>query len=229
MAITPIERTNVGKIVFEQLQDMLIRGEWKPGEKIPSENELAEMFHVSRMTVRQALQKLAALKLIETRLGEGSFVRKAEVGDSVNALVPMLYLDQGSNLQVFEFREIIESEAAGLAAERATEEEITSLENILGEMHASRDMKDYYQFAVKDLEYHFKVSQMTKNNLLIQTNLILKRVLMASMEDVVSKMGCEPAMYYHAMILESIKKKDKERAMELMRTHIRTNVGYYDE
>ena len=59
--------------------------------------------------------------------------------------------------------------------------------------------------------------------------MILKRVLMASMEDVVSKMGCEPAMYYHAMILESIKKKDKERAMELMRTHIRTNVGYYDE
>ena len=62
MGIKPIKRVNVGEQVLLQLKKMLIDGEWAPGSKIPSENELAELFEVSRITVRQALQKLNALK-----------------------------------------------------------------------------------------------------------------------------------------------------------------------
>lgn len=131
MEIKPIRKVNVGEMVFNQLQDLLIRGEWKPGDRLPSENELAELFHVSRITVRQALQKLSAMGLIETRLGEGSFVRKVDASESMNALVSTLYLDNASSLQVFEFREILDTEAAGLAVERGTEAEIQELEIIL--------------------------------------------------------------------------------------------------
>ena len=101
MEIKPIRKVNVGEMVFNQLQDLLIRGEWKPGDRLPSENELAELFHVSRITVRQALQKLSAMGLIETRLGEVSFVRKVDASESMNALVSTLYLDNASSLQVF--------------------------------------------------------------------------------------------------------------------------------
>lgn len=228
MEIKAIERTNVGQTVFDQLQNMIIRGEWKSGDKIPSENELAVMFQVSRMTVRQALQKLAALQLIETKVGEGSFVRKPEVGDGIKALVPMLCLDKDSNLQIFEFREIIDTEAVGLAVQRATSEDIKDLEGILKEMKISAEKKDYHLFAVNDLEFHFKISQMTRNNLLIQTNLILKRVLMASMDDAIIKMGCEPGIYYHTEILQAMKNKDKDKTMKLMREHIRANKSYFD-
>ena len=66
--------------MFEQLKDNLIQGTWKPGEKLASENELASLFGVSRITIRQALSRLAALGLVETRLGEGSFVAEQSPG-----------------------------------------------------------------------------------------------------------------------------------------------------
>ena len=124
MGIKPIKKVNVGEQVFEQLKRMLIEGEWEPGSKIPSENELADLFNVSRITVRQALQKLNALGLIETKLGEGSFVKSVDIGESMNALIPVMYLGEHSASQVFEFRQIIETECARLACERATEEDI---------------------------------------------------------------------------------------------------------
>ncbi len=229
MEIKPIRKVNVGEMVFNQLQDLLIRGEWKPGDRLPSENELAELFHVSRITVRQALQKLSAMGLIETRLGEGSFVRKVDASESMNALVSTLYLDNASSLQVFEFREILDTEAAGLAVERGTEAEIQELEIILHDMRRYFESKLYDEFAKKDLEFHFQISKMTKNKFLIQTNMILKKVLEISMEDVVNKMGCEPALYYHQAILDAIRKKNKKEAMCLMREHIRRNATYYDE
>ena len=81
--VKPIKRVSVGEQVFTQLKELLVQGEWKPGEKLPSENELAAQFGVSRITVRQALQKLGALGLVETRLGEGSFVKQLEAADAV--------------------------------------------------------------------------------------------------------------------------------------------------
>lgn len=100
MEIRPIERTNVGEQVFDQLKQLLIEGTWTPGQRLPSENELANMLHVSRVTVRQALQKLSALDLIETRLGEGSFVKKIDVGSNMNALIPVMYMGEQSLQQV---------------------------------------------------------------------------------------------------------------------------------
>ena len=81
MGIVPIKKVNVGQMVFDQMQELLIRGEWKPGDRLPSENELAEMFNVSRITIRQALQKLSVLGLVETRFGEGSVVKTFDVGE----------------------------------------------------------------------------------------------------------------------------------------------------
>lgn len=227
MEIKPINRVNVGEMVFNQLQDLLIRGEWRQGDKLPSENELAGLFHVSRITVRQALQKLSAMGLIETRLGEGSFVRKVDASESMNALVSTLYLNDADSLQVFEFREILDTEAAGLAVERGTETEIQELAEILQEMRKCFECQAYGRFAKKDLAFHFQISKMTKNKFLIQTNMILKRVLEISMEDVVNKMGCEPALHYHQVILDAICEKNKQEAMRVMREHIRKNESYY--
>lgn len=142
MGIKPIKRVNVGEQVLLQLKKMLIDGEWAPGSKIPSENELAELFEVSRITVRQALQKLNALGLIETRLGDGSYVRNLDIGDSMNALIPVMYLGDQSDAQVFEFRQIIETGCTKLAVNRATKKDIEELKIILAEMVGCKDKSD---------------------------------------------------------------------------------------
>ena len=60
MAIQKISRASIGDQVYQQMKDQIVNGEWKAGDRLPSENELAEQFGVSRVTVRGALQKLAA-------------------------------------------------------------------------------------------------------------------------------------------------------------------------
>jgi len=226
MGIKPIKRVKVGEQVFDQMKNLLIGGEWIPGDKIPSENELAEKFEVSRITVRQALQRLGALGLLETRLGEGSFVKKIDVGDSMNSLIPAMYLGEDASMEIIEFREIIETECAFLAAQRATVEDISDLKSIWETMNQCKDSMDLKGFGRADLDFHFKVAQITKNRLIVRTNLILRDVLEHAMEKTIDKMGCENGLYYHLKIIEAIEQKDGKTASKLMREHIKKNQGY---
>ncbi len=225
--IHPIKRVNVSDQVFEQLKTQLLSGNWQPGEKIPSENELSEKFQVSRVTIRQALQRLTALGLLETRFGEGSFVKKAEVGNFMNVLVPHAYLSKNSTLEVLEFRQVVETESAGLAAERATPEDVRQLEEILAEMEQLKE--DSLAFAKADLDFHVAVSRITRNSLIITTNSILNDILSVSMQDIVEQLGFEIGLYYHKKIIEAIAANDTKAATGIMREHICKTRERYQE
>ncbi len=227
MGIKPIKKVNVGEQVYEQLKRLLIEGEWTPGTKIPSENELADMFNVSRITVRQALQKLNALGLLETRFGEGSFVRVVDVGESMNGLIPVMYLGEQSAREVFEFRMIIETECARLAARRATAEDTGELKETLERMVKCENNRDLKGFGVADLDFHFKIAQITRNALVIKTISILREVLESSMYDVIDKMGCENGIFYHKEIIHAIEVKEEVKAANMMKDHIKKNFEYF--
>jgi len=223
MEIMPIKRIKVGEQVFQQLKELLINGVWRPGDKVPSENELADQFNVSRITVRQALQRLGTLGLIETRRGEGSFVKEVDVGDSMNALIPTMYLGENSELEIIEFREIIETECAGLAAKRANEKDINDLKALWKRMNDCKERSDLKGFGEADLDFHFKVAEITKNPLVIKTNLILRDVLENAMRTTIDKMGCENGLYYHNKLIQEIEAHDVKAASKTMREHIRKN------
>ncbi len=227
MNIKPIQKVNVGEQVYEQLKQLLIAGEWPPGTKIPSENELAEKFDVSRITVRQALQKLNALGLLETRFGEGSFVKVVDVGESMNGLIPVMYLGKQSAKEVFEFRMIIEIECARLAARRATVEDIAGLEETRERMVECKNNQDLKGFSIADLDFHYKIAQITRNTLVIRTMSILRDVLECSMNEVIDKMGCENGIFYHTEIIHAIKDKDEVKAANIMKEHIKKNFEYF--
>lgn len=229
MAIKPIKRVKVGEQVFLQLKKMLIDGEWLPGSKIPSENELAELFNVSRITVRQALQRLNALGLIETRLGEGSFVKDITVGDSMNELIPIMYLGDQSTSQVFEFRLIIETGCARLAAQRATSKDVKELKRLLQKMKDCSEKNDYYGFGNADLAFHLKIADMTQNTLFVKTNSIVQDILEASMHKVIEKMGFDNGIYYHEQIIDAFEKNDAKKAEQMMQKHIEKNSEFFRE
>ena len=229
MGIKPIQKVHVGEQVFQQMKRMLILGEWMPGDKLPSENELAALFNVSRITVRQALQKLVALNLIETRLGEGSFVKTFEVEQTLDRLMPTMYLGERTNLQVCEFRALLDAESVRLAAKRRTDEDLSRLAGIISDMKKAEKIKDSHEFARLDLEFHFEIGRITGNPLIIKTNDILRDILEVSMEDVINRMGYETAIEYHGKIFEAVEHMDSERAMELMREHIENNMDYFRE
>ncbi|MGE4284252.1 MAG: FadR/GntR family transcriptional regulator [Clostridia bacterium] len=218
MGIKPIKRTNISSKVSEQLRDQIIIGEWKAGTKIPSENDLAQQLDVSRITVRQALQKLTTLGLLETRPGEGSYVIEPSLGIYMNSMIPLAFLSDAATMEVLEFRQIIEVETAGLAAQKATEEDIGKLENILDKMYEYKDKPD--KFAIEDLNFHLALAESTRNSLLIQLNHIIKDILSVSMKDIVKTLGYDIGLYYHKKIIEAVKEKDKVRAKQIMEEHV---------
>jgi len=141
MEIKPIRKTKLNDIVFDQMKRLIIDGSWKQGERIPSENSLAEQFGVSRVTIRQALERLNAIGLTETRAGLGRYVCVYDAGQIMQNLTPAMFLNTASMQEINDFREMLESWSAGKAAENATDEEIQALEQNYIAMQESAEEK----------------------------------------------------------------------------------------
>ena len=163
MAIQKVVKSSVSQQVFDQLRQQILSGSWKPGDKLPSENELAAQFGVSRVTVRNALQKLSGLGLLETRFGEGSFIRGPESGAALNQLVPMLYLGRETLRDILTFRRMVEGPICEIACRRATDGEIAQLRELLGQME--RAEADLAAFAKLDSEFHCMLARLTRSKM----------------------------------------------------------------
>ncbi|MBO4377214.1 MAG: FadR family transcriptional regulator [Lachnospiraceae bacterium] len=227
MNIQPIQKINAVEQVFEQMQNLLIEGTWRSGDKLPSENELSETFGVSRMTIRQAMQKLKALGLIETRTGSGSYVREVSPEDSLNDLIPLMYIGKPSQMHVFQFREMIDSESVRIATPLMDDRSLDQLEEMLGKMKKAAEEDNGKSFSHYDLKFHTYIVSMSGNPMLIKAYEILLNVLKESMNSVIEKMKYKPALDYHKKILDAMKKKDADLAEKTMREHIRQNYAYF--
>lgn len=222
MRIEPISRQTVSDQVFEQLKQNLVSGVWKPGDKIPSENELCTLFGVSRITARHALGKLAALGLIETRLGEGSYARDMSDGALLQEILPLIYSTQISQQQmqteVLEFRKIYEINAAALAAERITPEEVADLSRALEDMR--KGVQDLPRYAQADLDFHSLLAEATGNSLIVQINSLISEVLRLSISQLTSGIGTENGLFYHQKLVEACAAHDPAAAAAAMRSHL---------
>ena len=217
--LKPIKKESVRGQVFWQLRDQILRRTWPPGSKLPSEHELAQTMGVSRVSIREGIQHLVSLGILETRHGEGTFVRELSGGQvHFNALIPLLVLDDIDILQVLEYRQIIEKGTAALAAERATDEDLAEMEAVYDQMVLLRD--DVAQFSRADLEFHLVLAKATGNPVIIKVNNVLRSILEVSMENIVSTLGMEDGLHYHRLIIEAIRARDAEAAEGLLQEHV---------
>lgn len=225
--IEKIKRVNVSAEVYDQLRIMIFNGNWKSGDKLPSENDLAEMFGVSRITIRQALQKLGAIGLVETRVGEGSFVRELDSGIIMNDLIPALYLEGISMQDVFEFRIMTEVDTAGIAAKKSTPEQVEELKLCYDQMLESKgDLSKYV-----DLDFHFHrlIISIAGNALVKRVHYILREILRDNIINFTRKNGSEGGVYYHKRIIEAIEQHDAEAARANMREHLTETMERYQK
>jgi len=229
MDIKPIKKTKLNDEVFQQLKDLLINGTWKQGEKLPSENELGKQFGVSRITIRQALQRLAALGLIETKVGLGSFVCNPDVGNVMEQLSPLIYLDESAISQANEFREMLDTWSAKLAAPRANENDVNALRKNYAAMKASAEDSDWQKFAKLDLKFHILMGSITKNPLIIKTYQILYDVMLTSVYNMVERMGLDMALEYHLKLIEAVEAHDADAAEKIAKAHVESNKLYIKE
>lgn len=201
---------------------------------LPAEAELAAHFGVSPRVVREALQHLAGKGLVELRQGRRARVRPAHAGMLSEALSLAVARSNGSGAHLIEVRRPLETEIARLAAERATEAELTAMERQLTEMDRLGPLLDaspanaeslVREFIVHDLEFHRLLGVGSHNPVMLQlidalSDLLRETRVRTTWSVVRLGPGTYPNRRDHWGIFEAVRRNDPARAGELMQKHL---------
>lgn len=203
--------------VAEKLIAQIDAGKYRMGERLPAERKLAEKFHVSRPTIREAVIALELAGYVEVRTGSGVYV--IEHNDSALRASEM---DVGP-FELTEARILFEGETAALAATLITDEEINQLEEALGEMMVANKEKPSSE--VQDRKFHMIIAQATRNSAIVSVidelwALKLNSPLNERTFEKVRGKGFRPRIEEHQAILEALRKRDSQAARAAMRNHL---------
>jgi len=208
------------KLVVAYVRKLIESGEFKAGDKLPPERELAQLIGVSRPSVRAGLQSLATVGIVESRRGAGTFVASGPPLLDVNPLSIFSALHGIPQDELFETRRVIEIDLAGLAAERARGEELAVISEEVMEMFASLD--DVHRFLLHDIRFHRAVAAAARNPLLAAVMEMVADLFYDQRKKTVEGWRDAPeAAEQHRRIYQAIRAGDVERARREMDTHLR--------
>ena len=216
MALTPDTR-KLYQQVASTIMASIASGQYKPGERLPSERDLATAFKVSRPTIREAMIALEIRGLAETRHGSGIYVT-----DQLPALEGAGDLDIGA-FELTEARRLFEGEAAALAATTITEECLEELRLIVGEMADENARNE--QGWIADRRFHIAIARATRNTAIAQViesllDMRHKSPLCVYMLERARRVGVQPRVSEHRRILVALRKHDPKAARNAMRDHL---------
>ena len=189
-------------------------GAWKIGDRIPKENELATMLQVGRNTVREAIRVLSHAHVLDVRQGDGTYVRA-----SVDPAEIMRRVSRSSLRDHFELRAMLETQAAALAAEKRTEDELKRLRHLLRERGERSDHPDLAAFLARDIAFHSAIADASHNVALAELYRYFASTVRANMETVLVGLHLpEPGLAAHRAILKAIERRDAAAAAAAART-----------
>lgn len=209
------------KKVATLISKEIVNGQFLPGDKLPSEHELAQIFNVSRNVVREAIACLRADGVLISRQGLGAFVVQPELRQAIR--IDAEELQQSGNLRsLFELRSVLEIEAAGLAAQRCTKAQLARVEQALGKMSGTEKLSDAGIDA--DLDFHRAVAEAAGNDYLVTFLTYLAHQMRQTILTVRENHGLEAVVELtiaeHRRIFEALTTGDPEAARDAMRAHI---------
>lgn len=208
--------------VFNEIKEKIISGEWTKGTKIMSEPQLAKELGVSRVSVREAIEKMVALSILNKKQGEGTFVSELGANTYLNSLIPMITLEITDYLDILEFRLMVEVESARLCAIRCDESIIRDLEECYEQMIDLKDDMD--KFTDRDLDFHIKIAQGSGNPLVVKVYEILRDLLSYHQKSLYKSLGPTGGIKEHRHILDALKNRDSELAAIFIRRHIERTI-----
>lgn len=215
----PVQRDTLTDAVINRIQQTILEGDIGPGEWLPPQSELAESFGVGLSTVREATRGLALMGILKPQAGRGTQVTPdAPISLRMMRLVRQ-EIDAMDGRAVHEARRLIESGITGLAAERATEEDVARIEAALQKMEAS--FEDDVAYAEADVEYHLAVARAAKNHVVEEFYRIILDILSQVLERIVSIPGLKRrGIDYQRQILDAIRERDPQTAQRLASDNI---------
>lgn len=221
----PIDHQKLSELVAIQVEDLIISGVLRPGQKLPAERELAEQLGVSRPKLREGLQILESNGLVEIHKSDGAFISQL-IGNALSpAMVTLYSRRQAAFFDFLEYRREQESFAAYLAAQRATEADLESMDDILAAMDQAHTNKQSALESELDVKFHMLIIESSHNSLLMH----VMRSIYALMNDGVfynrdflyEQVGVrELLLNQHRAIVHAIQAKDPDAAAQAAEEHL---------
>jgi len=212
-----IDRTSLTKSIIDQFEALISKGTLKPGQKLPSENKLAQDLSVSRPALREALRALELVGVIQKKSGDGTYISQDIASDPVRF---MILMRKKETHKLFEARKVLETGMAGIAAERRSDEDIERIQVALDQMkkylHDSRQ-----KFLKGDMDFHIAIIRTTQNEILRGLSIPLNNLLQEGRAkkshtlEVLMK-----SIEQHEEILGAIERRDSTLASKMMLKHL---------
>jgi GntR family transcriptional repressor for pyruvate dehydrogenase complex len=224
--LAPVETRRASAAIYDQIKDMIIHGELKPGDRLPSERSMMEMMGRSRPPIREALRMLEGSGFIRTIPGSGGAVVTEITSETVEEpLENMISLKQISHRELLEYRELNEVAFAGWAAERRTEQDLAAIRACIESAQAALD--DIDAFISFDIKFHELLAAAGHNGIVCIVNRVLSHIVLDVLHTSFRKYPpdyrrsmCAEILKMHTQIYEAIAEQDSRKARDAMNYHL---------
>ncbi|MFP4379675.1 MAG: FadR/GntR family transcriptional regulator [Candidatus Sumerlaeia bacterium] len=216
-----VKRVSTSEAIVEHLVNRIRRGDYAPGEQLPSERLMQAELGVGRLSLREGLARLSALGIIRVDHGKGAFVQEHLNSEILgHALVPMFPDRDSKRLQdLVDARSLIEGELAAQAAKRRTDDDIVKLREILEVTPES--VEDDRSLAELDFSFHREVARIADNAfLMVMLEALSNHIRSFLMEYARSQGNRKSAIERHRPIMDAIINQDPDAARDAARMHI---------
>lgn len=225
MEINPISTKRIYQSVIEQFIAMLKDGKITSGQKLPPERALAEMFDVSRASIREAFSAMEIIGMIEVRPGDGSFVTQLNIAPFINTIAPLFLLNKSMEDDLLDFRKMLELAAVKSTIDKASKEDISLLLKHIRIMRDALDNNDPQKGVSGDIGFHKTLFMISKNLIITKAAECINYILESSVEYnraqiLKDKNNAAVLCTQHQEIYSAILDKDPVLAEELMRKHL---------
>ncbi len=222
-AVTAIPRTTITEAAFEQLIANVVNGTWAAGNRLPPERDLCQQFGIARTSLREALKAMELVGMLDSRVGDGTYVCERSEFLSRPLLWAFTGTDHNELRDIMEARTIIEENLAGLAAERATDQDITNIGNAVQQM--SESIAAGTSILEADMRFHLLVATAAQNEVLKNAVQLLRNVMRQWLYYKVLIPNVAPAVLdRHRAIYRAIAARKPAAARSAMRRHLEETV-----
>ena len=216
-----VSTNRVSDDVAGQIKRAILSGKLKPGDKLPTERELVEQFHASRVSVREAVRALEHLGLVRIKRGHGggTYVTGADHHPVAESFWVKMQLSKGTLNHLTEARLLLEPGLCRLAAQHATAHDLSRLEAVVAEQEAAvrakRETSSY------DLKFHRTLIEAARNPILALTTVAVIDLLVNALHEARVGGGLTAhVVNFHRGIYNALSERDGERAARLMAEHV---------
>jgi GntR family transcriptional repressor for pyruvate dehydrogenase complex len=225
MAYQRIRQPKLSDVIEQELEQLIVEGTLAPGQQLPPERELAKQFDVSRPSVREAIQRLEAKKLLTRRQGGGTFVSESIWKSFSDPLLNLLSSHSETQLDLLESRHAMEGISAYFAALRGTEEDFTRIQDCLVSIGEEQKENDVEAEARAVMKFLVALTEAAHNVVLLhivrslapllEQNILQNLKLLHRRDDVVEKVS-----KHRANIVDAIVSGQPEQAREMSHSHL---------